>query len=190
MVGAGAEEEVDEARAGDLDLLDMAVTGERVNQLLRDIARFCTRRFGQCHGQVAGEVAMGPVTGTLEHDLRREVGRQFPQARPLPGIGDQVVLDDLGQAGAQLTVEVTNTGDREVEALLGLEWSLNMLGGGGNPSAWYKVNGETGGFDQRKTVESTDHVGMGNDYIGVELESVGTDQICVAVPVVPSWVTR
>ena len=46
-----------------------------------------------------------------------------------------------------------------------------MLGGGGNPSAWYKVNGETGGFDQRKIVDSTDHVGLGNDYIGVELES-------------------
>ena len=68
-------------------------------------------------------------------------------------------------------VEVTNTGDRPVEALLGLEWNLNLLGGGGNPSAWYKVNGETGGFDQKRIVESTDHVGMGNDYIGVELES-------------------
>jgi hypothetical protein len=46
-----------------------------------------------------------------------------------------------------------------------------MLGGGGNPSAWYKVNGETGGFDRRTIVEATDHVGMGNDYIGIELES-------------------
>jgi hypothetical protein len=51
-----------------------------------------------------------------------------------------------------------------------------MLGGGGNPSAWYKVDGETGGFDQRKTVEATDHVGMGNDYIGVELESRPTPE--------------
>jgi alpha-amylase len=70
-----------------------------------------------------------------------------------------------------LSVEVSNTGDQPVEALLGMEWSLNLLGGGGNPSAWYKVNGETGGFDQKRIVESTDHVGMGNDYIGVELES-------------------
>ena len=70
-----------------------------------------------------------------------------------------------------LRVEVTNTGDQPVEALLGVEWSLNLLGGGGNPSAWYKVNGETGSYDQRKVVDTTDHVGMGNDYIGVELES-------------------
>ena len=70
-----------------------------------------------------------------------------------------------------LRVEVTITGDQPVEALVGVEWSLNMLGGGGNPSAWYKVNGETGGFDRRRVVESTDHVAMGNDYIGIELES-------------------
>mgnify|MGYP000503969620 CR=1 FL=1 len=67
-----------------------------------------------------------------------------------------------------------------IEALLGVEWSLNMLGGGGNPSAWYKVNGETGGFDQRKIVDSTDHVGMGNDYIGVELESRPTPPAAAA----------
>jgi hypothetical protein len=70
-----------------------------------------------------------------------------------------------------LRVEVANTGEQPIEALLGVEWSLNMLGGGGNPSAWYKVNGETGGFDQRKIAQRTDHVGMGNDYIGIELES-------------------
>jgi hypothetical protein len=66
---------------------------------------------------------------------------------------------------------VTNSGEQAVEALLGFEWSLNMLGGGGNPSAWYKVNGETGGFDRRCIVDATDHVGMGNDYVGVELEA-------------------
>ncbi len=68
-------------------------------------------------------------------------------------------------------VVVTNTGTRPLEALVGLEWNLNLLGGGGNPSAWYKVDGETGGFDQKRIADSTDHVGMGNDYIGVELEA-------------------
>ena len=62
-------------------------------------------------------------------------------------------------------------GPSALDALLGVEFDLNMLGGGGNPSAWYKVNGETGGFDARKTVDATDHVGMGNHYIGIELES-------------------
>ena len=70
-----------------------------------------------------------------------------------------------------VAVEVSNDGSQRLDALLGVEFGLNMLGGGGNPSAWYKVNGETGSFDARKTADATDHVGMGNHYIGIELES-------------------
>ncbi len=70
-----------------------------------------------------------------------------------------------------LTVEVTNTGTRPFEALLGIEWALNMLGGGGNPSAWYAVGGDRGSFDARRVADGADHVSMGNSYIGVELES-------------------
>ena len=70
-----------------------------------------------------------------------------------------------------LTVDVTNAGDRPVEALLGIEWALNMLGGGGNPSAWYAVGGDRGGFDARRAADAVHHVSMGNDYIGIELES-------------------
>ena len=59
-----------------------------------------------------------------------------------------------------------------IEALLGVEWALNMLGGGGNPSAWYAVDGDRGRFDGRTRGRPTaHHVGMGNEYIGVELES-------------------
>jgi len=70
-----------------------------------------------------------------------------------------------------LALQVTNTGERPLEALLGVEWALNMLGGGGNPSAWYAVGGDRGGFDVRRVAERADHVSMGNDDIGIELES-------------------
>ena len=90
---------------------------------------------------------------------------------PLRVRKEHVFGDDRRVPTLATRVEVTNTGDRSVSALLGLEWSLNLLGGGGNPAAWYKVDGETGGFDQKRIVDSTDHVGMGNDYIGLELEA-------------------
>ncbi len=54
---------------------------------------------------------------------------------------------------------------------VGIEFALNMLGGGGNPSAWYAVGGDRGSFDARRVADRADHVGMGNSYIGVELES-------------------
>jgi alpha-amylase len=70
-----------------------------------------------------------------------------------------------------LEVEVTNTGERPVEALLGIEWALNMLGGGGNPSAWYAVGGDRERFDAARVAPVAHHVGMGNTYVGIELES-------------------
>jgi alpha-amylase len=70
-----------------------------------------------------------------------------------------------------LEVEVANTGERPVEALLGIEWALNMLGGGGNPSAWYAVGGDRERFDAARVAPVAHHVGMGNTYVGIELES-------------------
>ena len=61
-----------------------------------------------------------------------------------------------------LAVEVTNRASRPVEALLGVEWALNMLGGGGNPSAWYAVDGDRGRFDAARVAPVAHHVGMGN----------------------------
>jgi hypothetical protein len=46
-----------------------------------------------------------------------------------------------------------------------------MLGGGGNPSAWYAVGGDRAAFDGRRVAELAHHVSLGNSYIGVELES-------------------
>jgi hypothetical protein len=70
-----------------------------------------------------------------------------------------------------MAVDVTNTSEQSLEALLGIEWAINMLGGGGNPSAWYAVSGDRGGFDVRRVAGSADHVSMGNDYVGIELET-------------------
>ncbi len=92
-------------------------------------------------------------------------------AAPLRAHTSYVFGADRRAPTLDMTVQLTNLGARPIDALLGLEFDLNLLGGGGNPSAWYKVNGETGSFDVRKSVGPTDHVGMGNDYIGVELES-------------------
>jgi alpha-amylase len=87
---------------------------------------------------------------------------------------------DRREPRLDLAVEVTNTADAPVEALLGLEWSLNMLGGGGNPVAWYEADGVRGSFDARRTIASAERVAMGNDHLGVALESR-------AVPAGAAW---
>ena len=54
---------------------------------------------------------------------------------PLRVRKEHVFGDDRRVPTLATRVEVTNTGDRPVSVMLGLEWSLNLLGGGGNPSA-------------------------------------------------------
>ena len=66
-----------------------------------------------------------------------------------------------------IEVEVHHRGDAPIDTRLGIELSLHLLGGGGNPSAWYDVHGERTAHDGTGTAESTDAIGYGNDWVGV-----------------------
>jgi hypothetical protein len=66
-------------------------------------------------------------------------------------------------------VEVTNRSEATVEAILGLEWTLTMLGGGGNPSAWLEIDGEMASHDSERVATGQTHLAQGNDYIGIAI---------------------
>ena len=66
-----------------------------------------------------------------------------------------------------LTVTVENRSGSIVNALLGLESTLTMLGGGGNPSAWWEMDGARTGHDSRGTASGVTCFAQGNDYVGV-----------------------
>ncbi len=91
-------------------------------------------------------------------------------------------------AGARVDVTKTLTidGDRRSPALtlevalehvsgppldvrLGIEWSLTMLGGGGNPSAWWDVAGERTGHDVAGSAAALTTIAQGNDHIGISV---------------------
>ena len=46
-----------------------------------------------------------------------------------------------------IDLELHHRGDAPIDARLGLELSLHLLGGGGNPSAWYDVGGDRSAHD-------------------------------------------
>ncbi len=56
-------------------------------------------------------------------------------------------------------------------AVLGLEWTVMLLGGGGNPSAWMEVAGVRGSHDGSGTSASVSSFAQGNDYVGVAVET-------------------
>ena len=67
----------------------------------------------------------------------------------------------------RLTVTVENRSALSVEARLGVEWTLAMLGGGGNPAAWWEVDGTRASHDSRGTADGLTVIAQGNDDIGV-----------------------
>ncbi len=66
-----------------------------------------------------------------------------------------------------LTVTVENRSAVSLEARLGVEWTLTMLGGGGNPAAWWDVDGRRTSHDSRGTADGLTVIAQGNDFIGV-----------------------
>jgi alpha-amylase len=94
--------------------------------------------------------------------------------------GDRVpvaVVKELRLAGdrrapmLELKVTLENRGDRGIDGLFGLEWTLTMLGGGGNPSAWWEIDGGRTAHDGRGTARDVSEFAQGNDYVGIAVST-------------------
>jgi alpha-amylase len=68
-----------------------------------------------------------------------------------------------------LEVEIENRSSSVLEGRLGVEWSITMLGGGGNPAAWYELDAERSRHDGAGTAAALTRLGQGNDYIGLSV---------------------
>jgi len=71
------------------------------------------------------------------------------------------------ELGLELVIE--HRGTEPVATRLGLELSLHVLGGGGNPSAWYDVAGSRSAHDGTGEAAGISTIGFGNDWVGVEV---------------------
>jgi alpha-amylase len=76
---------------------------------------------------------------------------------------------DRRSPALSVTVSVENSSEVPVQARLGIEWTLTMLGGGGNPSAWWEVDGERMAHDGRGTARDVATLSQGNDHIGIAI---------------------
>ena len=79
-----------------------------------------------------------------------------------------------------LDVVVENRSTSEIDALLGVAWDLTMLGGGGNPAAWWELAGRRTPHDGTGAVPSTRELRSGNDHLGISLTTV-------AEPAASAW---
>jgi len=70
-----------------------------------------------------------------------------------------------------VTVDLEHRGGPDLIARIGVEWSLTMLGGGGNPAAWWQLDGERMAHEGRGSARAVDEIAQGNDDIGVSVTS-------------------
>ncbi|HET9851389.1 MAG TPA: alpha-amylase/4-alpha-glucanotransferase domain-containing protein, partial [Candidatus Limnocylindrales bacterium] len=68
-------------------------------------------------------------------------------------------------------VTLENRGDAALEARVGLEYAITMLGGGGNPEAWWEVGSERSSHDGVGAALGVERVAHGNGWLGVQLET-------------------
>jgi hypothetical protein len=68
-----------------------------------------------------------------------------------------------------LEVRLENRGAGTLETTLAVEWALTMLGGGGNPAAYYLIDGERVPHDSAGSRASLGELHSGNDWIGLDV---------------------
>ena len=75
----------------------------------------------------------------------------------------------------EMQVTLDHRSGPEIDVRLGIEWSTTMLGGGGNPAAWWDVDGVRGPHDAAGTATGIRAIAQGNDYIGVAVSTALDD---------------
>jgi alpha-amylase len=74
----------------------------------------------------------------------------------------------------EIRVEVANDGTSDIDRELVLEFNLNLLGGGGNPQAWYRWPDGEARHDSTGDLPAGAALSFGNDWLGVAV-SAGSD---------------
>jgi len=125
---------------------EFAVAGER------EIGDFCDAEFAVDH------LAPGQVSVSRQGNVLGQPVGVSKTIRLLGGRLDPELIVEL---------EIHHRGMAPLEARLGLEFGVHLLGGGGNPSAWYDVRGERTAHDGSGEANGLDTIGYGNDWVGV-----------------------
>ncbi|HEY5629488.1 MAG TPA: alpha-amylase/4-alpha-glucanotransferase domain-containing protein, partial [Candidatus Limnocylindrales bacterium] len=142
-----------ERRTALVRFLDPAATPEQyATAAEREIADFRDGEFMVDH------LAPGQVSLSREGNVLRQPVGLSKTIRLMGGRLDPELLVEL---------EVHHRGTLAIEARLGVELGVHLLGGGGNPSAWYDVGGERTSHDSAGTASGLGEIGYGNDWVGV-----------------------
>jgi hypothetical protein len=78
-----------------------------------------------------------------------------------------------GEDTMHINYRLKNTSDSSVKAVFGSEWNINLLGGGHNEQAYYRVPGITLDdyhLDSWGELSDIEQIILGNRHLGIEME--------------------
>jgi 4-alpha-glucanotransferase len=121
-----------------------------------------------------GDFVDGPFTVSEAHDSRVTVARDGHAS--VDGVAFPLWVETqlrLGGGRLDPTLEqrmtLENRGAAVLEARIGVEWAMTMLGGGGNPEAYWEIDGKRGSHDGSGADLGVEVVAQGNGWLGVEV---------------------
>ncbi len=71
----------------------------------------------------------------------------------------------------EMQIQLDHRSGPDIDVRLGIEWSTTMLGGGGNPSAWWEVEGTRHAHDGSGTASGIRRLAQGNDFVGIAIST-------------------
>ncbi|HEY7736866.1 MAG TPA: alpha-amylase/4-alpha-glucanotransferase domain-containing protein [Candidatus Limnocylindrales bacterium] len=75
------------------------------------------------------------------------------------------------QPALEVITEVENRGREPIHARVGVEWATTMLGGGGNPAAWWEVDGDRIAHDRQGAAAGIASLAQGNDELALAIRT-------------------
>jgi hypothetical protein len=136
---------------------------EFTNQSYKELGNFVAEPYEFSVQQKSGELKI----------LFWRSGMVHSQSGNLPFVVRKEIRLVSGEEKVHITYRLQNGSDSSIQAVFGSEWNLNLLGGGHNEQAYYRVPGislEDSHLDSRGELIEVDEIVLGNLNLGVELE--------------------
>jgi hypothetical protein len=110
------------------------------------------------------ELAAGRLVTGSRATIRMPEGDRYVEIRK-----EISLTGDRLHPSLRVAATVRNASEAVLACRLGQEWSTMLLGGGGNPAAWYEVGGVRRPHDASGDGAAITELGQGNDWIGLEI---------------------
>ncbi len=128
----------------------------------RDLGNFVDRPYQYQIAQTSDKLSI-----MIERDGHLRYGHSHLPFR----ISKEVILFP-GESDYQVKYTLTNTSDNPIETIFGTEWNINLLGGGHNDQAYYKIPNiqlDDWHLDSTGELDDIDKLILGNSHLGIEI---------------------